>query len=617
MISYPLSGRLLLPAVLALSVAVAAPADRHPELKSRPLAWTAYDGSFLVDPRSRAEMMDFYWNVFAAPYPDIGWTGSLSPQVPGEISERYRLREYAQLNAYRALNYSQPMQEDASKLPMVQAGALVLALNPERPFTHYIDSTWVGYNELAREACLSSEIGANTNPVRLTGGMADGFIFDNGAINAATVGHRSDLLHDATVGGAIGLASNGEYHPDLWHPVFGAHTVDPSLFVAWPAPGYVPYALFRKYRAAESLRWSFALASDHSAPYAKAEAVVTARVNGVEVPVRHLVRNEDIDPITWDFDTRDLDLRTSPDGTTVEITVSNITGVPVGSTVVRSYRYTVTFFDEEKSIASSSVHSPVTPLINLSTRGTIGSGNEQMIAGFWITGTLPVRVALRTQGPGLARLGVTNPAKKTRVRVYSGAGELLGENAGWREHPDWRLLHELGLTPATDDEAGMVLTLWPGPYTAIVSDELGSNGTGLVEVFNIDNLSSSRLLNLSTRGVIGPDALIAGFIIKDRPRTIVVRTQGPGLAVHGLTGLVADTTLSVVAQQDGREIARNDDWADGPENVRLKSDLRPFAPSDPREAALVVTLPPGAYTAVVGAKGGSGLGLVELFDLEP
>jgi hypothetical protein len=611
--------------------------DRHPELKSRPVAWTEYDGSYLVDTSSRAEMLDFYWNVFAKPYPATGWTGSFTPWVAGQISEQRRVREYAQLNAYRALNASPIFSEDPTWIDRVQYAALVEGASPTG-ISHHIDSTWKGYTpEVADTAANSLLCGyldyASAQTAQLRG-IVDAFIIDGGAVNAAAVGHRANLLHDATVTGAVGAASDLNFiNSGLGDGVAVFHTTlvlrnELKGFIALPAPGYMPRGLFKDV----GYRWSFGLkydtytlrtATDNmpvKAGLAQKDATVTARINGVPVPV-HNLQLGGVGMTTWDFDQSYLPLQDgkAPDGTTVEISISNIGVAPVGRAIDQylDYTYTVTFFDENSIVPVA--YAPKTPLTNISTRTVIGGGDQQMIAGFSVDGTLPVRIALRTQGPGLTRYGVTNAAKTTRLRVYDSNGVLMGENTSWKSHPNWRLLQSLGVNPTNEAEAGMVLTLWPGLYTAVVNDDTGSGGVGIVEAFNIDNQSATPITNLSTRGVVGQGEgqMIAGFALQGGARTLVVRTQGPGLAKYGVANTAADTELKIVRQSDGQVVATNDDWATGPTNARLSGDLKAYAPTDSREAALVLTLPPGTYTALVNAKSGPGVGIVEVFDVSP
>jgi hypothetical protein len=644
--------RVKLCALFAIAMALAGVAngqtiDRHPELKSRTVAWTAYDGSYLVDTFNRAEMLDFYWTVFAQPYPATAWTGSLNPPVAGNISELRRVREYAQLNAYRALNYSPPMSEDLTIQAKVQYAAMVLGVNAPKVFNpHRIDSSFIGYTPEAEYTLANSLIdsydevlGYGEEEGTLLDGSADNFIFDLGPSNADSVGHRIFLLHDSSIVGGVGAALDqsitGTGYNAVWNAPLDAHaTYNTSLdkIIAYPAPGYVPVELID---LTNDIRWSFVPANDATEFLAATagypvvpglvaiDTTVTAKINGIEVPVLHLTRNNPPGPLVWNFDPKYLDLagENVADGTTVDIHVSNVAVLDPDTrwvTAYRDYDYTVIFFDETKIVPIG--YSPKTPLVNLSTRGVIGRGEQQMIAGFIVTGTLPVRVALRTQGPGLKQFGLTNTAEKTHIRVYDAVGTLLGENTDWKRHQDWWLLASYGVAPGSESEAGMVLTLWPGSYSAVVSDDTGANGIGVVEAFNIDNHSTTRLGNLSTRGYVGSDdkSLIAGIIIRE-PCTIVVRTQGPALAKHGITQPVADTVLKIVAQSDGHTVAINDDWATDPANVRMLpgGDLNQYAPSDSREAARILTLPAGAYSALVSAKGSGGVGIVEVFDVAP
>ena len=606
--------------VLLVTAAATAAIDRNPQLKSRPYAWGDSDGQYLVDPNSRADMLNFWHTVLSKPYPYIQWTGSIDLQLAGTCSEAWRVREYAQLNAYRALNNSLPMVEDSDALSLVQEGALVLALNPDKEQTHIIDTSWVGYTETRAYAVEHSLLGGGDD--YSTGcllGSVDGFIWDATAPNLNGVGHRTALLEDANLKGAVGAArpTTWKYaYNAVWNAnggAFGYQITQPENFIAWPAPGYMPIALFKRW---PSLRWSFVVQTSNTSYWAD-NVVVTAKINGADAPVSNVHRNGGAWPVTWSFDKSVFDPDTVTDGTTVEITISNVQNVPYpGDGTLRTYCYTVTFFDE--SVVKKVSFSPQTPFVGISTRGKVEADTRQMVAGFYVTGTVPVRVALRTQGPSLAKYGITNPAQKTRLKLYDQSGNLLGENAGWKTHQDWRLLESLSMNPDTENEAAMVATLWPGLYTAEVSDDTGANGVGIVEAYNIDNLTTGRLSGLSTRGVVGmdQDQLVAGINIKDQARTLLIRTQGPGLTRYGVSGVVSDTVLSIIPSGGGDPIATNDDWRSDARNARLATDLASMAPSDEREAALIITLQPGIYTALVSGKTDTGVGIVEIYELD-
>lgn len=603
--------------VLFLFAASAALAqlDRHPELKSRAVAWTEYDGSFLLDTTSRAEAFDLYWSVMRAPYQKIGWTGSVATKTPGTTSDAWRYREYAQLNAYRALVGLSQLEEYTDYLDEMQEGALVMALNQR--YEHRIDPTWLGYTEAAKLVQASSNLSTrDAELLRPEDGYADRFIHDAYSDDPIAAGHRKDLMQVLDTRVAIGGSITGT---TTW---VNLHTrsdvrdwthVPKTAFSAWPGPGYVAKAFLRPRPSnppnVANFRWLFNSPWEGAEEYDFSKCVITATLDGQPLAVINPQKHQYNSTWTWEFAPGAI-----PSTGDNDVTIT-ITGAIV--TVPRTFTYTVHLFDEK--VQKVTTASPATPLVNLSTRGTIGPGERQMIAGFTVEGDLPVRVAVRAQGPSLQKHGVSNTAKKPRLHLYDSTGKKLGENGGWKLHPNWRLMQGYGVAPDSDTEPGMVMTLWPGLYTVIVSDDEDANGVGIVEAFNIDGQSLARLTNVSTRATIGSDesSLIAGFIIKDTPRTLVFRTQGPGLVKHGIAGAVDDTRLKIVAQSDGHTVAENDDWTTDLRNARLQSDLSYLAPSDDAEAALIVTLQPGAYTALVSAKQSPGVGIVEVFDVPP
>src|SRR5438067_2544625 len=115
--------------------------------------------------------------------------------------------------------------------------------------------------------------------------------------------------------------------------------------------------------------------------------------------------------------------------------------------------------------------------------------------------------------------------------------------------------------------------------------------------------SAGHLANISTRMKVGSgqNVLIGGFIIKGtQSKTLVLRAIGPSLAAVGVTNVLADPILEL-HDSAGNVIASNDDWRDGGQASQIQQ--RGIAPSDPLEAALLVTLTPGNYTAIVSGYG--------------
>ena len=142
----------------------------------------------------------------------------------------------------------------------------------------------------------------------------------------------------------------------------------------------------------------------------------------------------------------------------------------------------------------------------------------------------------------------------------------------------------------------------------------GTTGVGIVEVFEVD-LPEVPLANISTRGQVltGNDVMIGGFIIQgDAPQTVVVRARGPSLASlrHRRTRS-PNPVLQLFSGQTQIAIERR--LAERPPNAAA-IQASGFAPSDPRESAILITLTPGAYTAIVtGAGGTTGVGIIEVF----
>ncbi len=127
---------------------------------------------------------------------------------------------------------------------------------------------------------------------------------------------------------------------------------------------------------------------------------------------------------------------------------------------------------------------------------------------------------------------------------------------------------------------------------------------------------TARQLNISTRENVGTgeDVLIGGFIVTGpTSKTVLLRALGPSLASAGLTGVLQDPVLELHDASDS-VIARNDNWKESQESAIEATGI---PPGDDREAAIVITLDPGQYTAVLhGAGSGTGLGLVEVYDLD-
>jgi hypothetical protein len=128
-------------------------------------------------------------------------------------------------------------------------------------------------------------------------------------------------------------------------------------------------------------------------------------------------------------------------------------------------------------------------------------------------------------------------------------------------------------------------------------------------------IAGAGVAQISTRGLVqaGDNVMIGGFILTAATDTnVLVRAVGPSLTTAGVSGALPDTTLELF-DGNGALIASNDDWKSEQEQAIRDTTI---PPSDDREAAILRTLSPGSYTAVVrGKENASGVALVEVYAL--
>jgi hypothetical protein len=197
--------------------------------------------------------------------------------------------------------------------------------------------------------------------------------------------------------------------------------------------------------------------------------------------------------------------------------------------------------------------------------------------------------------------------------LYDSAGRRLVSNDNWTSNR----LNVTGtlLAPSSPREAALLVTLQPGAYTALVRELRNQPGLGLVEIYDLD-AKNSRLANISTRGKVGmgDNVLIGGLVIGGKdPTMVLIRAIGPSLARHGIHAPLLDPVLEL-HDGSGRVIYSNDNWRTNQAASIIATGL---APSDNREGAMLLTLRPGAYTAIVrGKSSATGVALVEVYNLE-
>ncbi len=252
-------------------------------------------------------------------------------------------------------------------------------------------------------------------------------------------------------------------------------------------------------------------------------------------------------------------------------------------------------------------------LTNVSTRMMVGTGDKIEIGGFIIAGNLPKKVLLRAVAPSLTQFGVRETMANPILDLYDAASEIVATNDNWNTNR--REVLSTGYAPGDEREGAIVTTLKPGSYTAILRGFAGATGVALFELYDLDP-PSSKVPNISTRGNvgIGDDVMIAGFIIGgNQPTRVIVRALGPALADFGVDGALADPTLEL-HNGNGAIIGQNDDWKSTQQQAIQNSG---YAPPKDAEAAIMATLQPGNYTAIVRGKNDTtGVALVEVYNLD-
>jgi hypothetical protein len=250
----------------------------------------------------------------------------------------------------------------------------------------------------------------------------------------------------------------------------------------------------------------------------------------------------------------------------------------------------------------------------------VQGGQNDGIAGFIKRNAATKRVMIRGIGPSL---GITGALADPVLKVFDSTGAQIATNDNWRSAQQAEISAS-GLAPANDKEAAVIVNLAGAAarsnFTAVLSGANGGAGIGVIEVYDLDAESFADFGNIATRGFVGTGAnvLIGGFIVRDdsftnQAQSILVRGIGPSLSASGISNPLQDPVIELHDGQ-GSTIASNNDWGSSPDAAALQTSG--LAPANPKEAAILRSLAPGAYTVVLtGVGGGTGVGNVEAYNL--
>ena len=270
-------------------------------------------------------------------------------------------------------------------------------------------------------------------------------------------------------------------------------------------------------------------------------------------------------------------------------------------------------------------------LTNLSVRTLAGTGAQTLITGFAIGGSGSKVILARAIGPTLADFGVSGVLTNPSLALYGSdsrpfltpSGGAVG-NTVWNGNPVYvSAFAQVGAfpLPLTSKDSVFEYGVPAGSYSIQISPATGGSGVALAEIYDADtaNVPTTRFINLSARSQAGAGSqtLITGFSISgNTSMKLLIRGIGPTLGGFGVAGALADPQLALFDSTSNR-INTNDDWGGTAELSNAFAQVGAFAmPANSKDAALLVTLPPGSYSAQVSGVGGAtGVALVEVYEV--
>jgi hypothetical protein len=274
-------------------------------------------------------------------------------------------------------------------------------------------------------------------------------------------------------------------------------------------------------------------------------------------------------------------------------------------------------------------------LANLSARAEVGTGGNIVFGGFAIGGPGSLPVLIRGSGPAIsvAPFNVPGTLADPQLQLFSSADAVLATNNGWGGDATIKAtaaaVGAFTWSSDTSHDAALDMTLATGSYTAQIAGQSGDTGDALVEIYDASPSGSftaggTRLVNLSARVDVGTGAnvLFAGFTIGGNSSlTVLIRASGPAISVapFNVGGTLADPQLTLQNPSTGAVLAQNISWGGNAEISSTASTVGAFTWNVPasHDSALLITLPPGSYTAAAaGTSGDTGVAIVEVYEVQ-
>ncbi len=250
-----------------------------------------------------------------------------------------------------------------------------------------------------------------------------------------------------------------------------------------------------------------------------------------------------------------------------------------------------------------------TVLGNISTRSVVGTGDNVLIGGFIITGTQTKKIIVRAIAPSLS---LADKLGDPILELHDSGGRLIVANDNWNDSANRPEIIASTVAPTDPLESAVVANLAPGSYTAVVRGANNTTGTAVIDAYDLDLTVDSKLANISTRALVqtGDRVLIGGFyVVGQLSQKVIVRAIGTSLPI---ANALADPTLEL-RDGSGTLVLANDNWRSTQQAEIIASTV---PPTSDNEAAVVATLPPGPYTAIVRGSGNTtGVAVVEIYAL--
>lgn len=262
-------------------------------------------------------------------------------------------------------------------------------------------------------------------------------------------------------------------------------------------------------------------------------------------------------------------------------------------------------------------------LANIATRAAVGGVAGTPIPGFVLGGAGTKPIIVRAVGPTLGGFGVSGVLADPQVNVVSD-GAVVATNDNWSASDAPLMVAAGGFALSSGSkDAVLVTSLGAGAYSAPVTAADGGEGIALVEVYDGSRGSGPSIVNASTRAFVGTGerVLVSGFVISGTGSLrLLVRAVGPTLTGFGVPGAIADPTIALY--RGTVLVATNDTWwtaGNAGQMMATAAAVGAFPLGfESRDAAVLASLEPGAYSAVFSGGGGAtGTGLVELYAVPP